>query len=434
MTVSDSELRQLAFDFVKACFSHLRKDWSLPNVPGRYLLVGRDYSYFGISDLPQYQAFFDCLAQDKIIQQVYERKSGGLNDGTLDKYIVRLFVKVLHDSNGEPSPKAFEQWFEEFKGEIFKPTTILKRVWFLENFKCTENEVEINDELKIRYFPHGAVQQALEKDIEPWLYWTLPHLFGHALVLTQAVDKRDAPYITGSSSFFYKLSSFVTALRLFKSGFIDTRYSLDLELGEFPQDSQSIYERHFLGDPFSSKYILQDSEIEPLIRFWKEIYEYLFQEGFRRTTNSNRLRLAITYFESSYGKPWDEALVDLTISLEALLLDGESHQKENLQKRVAGLVGADPLSRIQIKEDIGTMYDLRSDVVHGKVFEGKEFEERLARLTRIEARDFTFDKGLEAIEKCREYARKVICRLITPTSHNGVELGKPYFAGLGKRA
>ncbi len=434
MLVNDSELRRLAFDFVGACFLYLRATWSLPNVPGRYLLVGRDYSYFGISDLLEYQALFTYLAQDARIRKIYERRSGGLNDNTLNKYLIRLFERVLRNSSGEFSPEVFERWFSTFRDEVFKQETTLKRIWFLGDFECTKREiVEITDALKIRHFEHWAVRQSLEKDADPCSYWVLSSLFGHALLLTEIVEKKDIPYVMNSRTVFRKLSSVVTAFRLFKSGFVDVSYSLYLEVSDFPLDNPLVLERNVMGDPFSDKYVLQDSELEPFIRFWKELYDYLFRDNVEQTRTMNRLRLAINYFESSYRKPWDEALVDLAISLEALLLEGGSKAKKNLQNRVSTLIATDPKTSAKIKGDIGIMYNLRSQVVHGSAMSRSEFHKQIAELSGIAAHEFTFDDGRLAVEKVRGYVREVIRSLINRTLHEEVELGKRFFSTLDRQ-
>jgi len=65
--------------------------------------------------------------------------------------------------------------------------------------------------------------------------------------------------------------------------------------------------------------------------------------------------------------------------------------------------------------------------------ERKELHRRIAKLAGINPQDFDFDRGLQAIEKVRGYVRSVICALINLTLHDGIELGKNYFAVLDRR-
>ncbi len=434
MPLSENELRKLALDFVSACFAHLRKTWQLPNVPGRYLVIGRDYSYYGINDLPEYKILFDYLAQDERIQRIYVRRNGAINEGTLDKYLVRLFQRILTDSNGELSPDTFDYWFGKFHEEILRSQSMCQTLWFLENFECGEREFHISDELKVRHFHHGELQQALEKQVPLYSYWTLSYLTGHALILTQTVDKKDIAYTIHNPAQFYKLHCALLALRLLKKSFVNANYSLDMEVSEFPLDSPHIWERDEMREPFSEKYILERSEMNHLNLLWKQVFSHLFSNDTDNTVNGNRLRLAIAYFESSYGKPWREALVDLTISLEALLLREGTRQSEHLQTRVAALIASDANQADEIAEDIETMYKLRSDVVHGKVTTQEKFNEQIAKLAGVDAHEYTLDVGRSAIEKIRGYVRSVIRELINLTLDNKIELGKKFYARLDKKA
>ena len=405
MHVDDSELRTFTFDFITACFSRLREQGLLPRVPGKYLIPGRDYYYATFSELPEYQVLYDYLAGDERIREIYEVIEGTLVGSAVREYLIGLFRRILEESDTDLPTDIFNSWFNKFRKEIFRETVTIKTLWFLENFACSERRFVLDDQIEVCYFEDGSIQNSLGSEVAPWSYWKLGQLSGHALIATQTVDKHNLPGAYVEEQILRKLSSIVTALRLFKGGFINVRYSLILEISEFRLESPFVVEHEGKRRGFVPEYKMGSSEIDAFRNFWKEL-DYLYSGETDTTDTKNKLRLAIAYFESSYEKNWYEVLVNLA------------------------LIATNMPSTAETDRDIGIIYDLRSKVVHGKTMSDMEFKAKLGELIGVPGANLDFREGLRAIEKATEYVRKVSRALIRLALYGQIKLNGQFVTRL----
>lgn len=136
------------------------------------------------------------------------------------------------------------------------------------------------------------------------------------------------------------------------------------------------------------------------------------------------LALAVGRFNRALiAAPWTDRLVDLTIALEAAV--GEPGAKEDvtlrIRSRTAGLLATteDPAS--DIFTDLGTLYDLRSAVVHGHPHRESRVKKLIESIPATEIGVMAMDKVDLAIDRLFDITRRaILARLFLTTGANAV--------------
>ena len=81
------------------------------------------------------------------------------------------------------------------------------------------------------------------------------------------------------------------------------------------------------------------------------------------------VRLAIGYYNlGKSSTEWEEIILDWVVALEALFSDSEGELQHKLSIRVAWMIGDDGKDRTEIAKRVGSLYRIRSAIVHGKPF------------------------------------------------------------------
>jgi hypothetical protein len=193
----------------------------------------------------------------------------------------------------------------------------------------------------------------------------------------------------------YKL---VQALRLFKPGSFCRGPDWLCITGEFASGLEG--ESRVVGAPLcmtpaeggepilsetrdSVTYNFELAELEPFKGFNSEL-----AAAIERLAVFPKLRLALTYFNASFGrKPRENQVIDLFICLEALLLQENDELTFRLATRAANLLGPDASERRRVFAEVKDFYNLRSKIVHGDVLKPRETQsaqnvDRLRELVR----------------------------------------------------
>jgi hypothetical protein len=111
----------------------------------------------------------------------------------------------------------------------------------------------------------------------------------------------------------------------------------------------------------ASKLSLEDEEVEQLKNFIKTIDEHEINMSFK----NNILQLALNYYDLSYyAEVTPAALLNLSISLEALFNPSDSELRYRISRNVATLIGKDKIESQKIYKFIKAMYAKRSKLVH----------------------------------------------------------------------
>ncbi len=113
----------------------------------------------------------------------------------------------------------------------------------------------------------------------------------------------------------------------------------------------------------------------------KKLQQVLFKGFENQTELERRLLSALRMFASALGQANDRsALQGLISSLEGFLLREYGPRKELLAERLAFILGKNATSRKEIYTRMKELYQLRSDLTHGREVDGKEVDVSAADL------------------------------------------------------
>lgn len=157
--------------------------------------------------------------------------------------------------------------------------------------------------------------------------------------------------------------------------------------------------------------------LRTLARYLLEIY---YHERVPLTLTTDRMAVAISRYNKSFElQSRDDTFVDLAIALESLL--GPSDQSGEISYRIASraawLLGTDDEHSKKIHKQVKTLYDLRSEVVHGNVPSKRslpraerELKKKLEVLAGMEFEPW--EDWTRVVAPAREAARDIIRGLL----------------------
>jgi hypothetical protein len=157
--------------------------------------------------------------------------------------------------------------------------------------------------------------------------------------------------------------SAVTALRLFKRGYIDANVSLLIATRGNKKDESLMAKRP--GYAFSwDHYQLRTDEIPQLTELIKKVSNINFEK--RRS-----FRIALDRFNKSYyDNEAEDKLIDYMIAFEALFIEGgRRSQHAIIPVACAMLLGNSQKERQEIIHILDQAYEIRNHIVHGSDYE-----------------------------------------------------------------
>ena len=164
----------------------------------------------------------------------------------------------------------------------------------------------------------------------------------------------------------------ITALRLQHKGEVapGPLQELSISNGEFMLGGMTFgFPLSKSGDYYISveeEYQLLEGEVDSLREFWQD-----FQNS-RRKGKLRDLKIALRRFNSSYGEPFEDRLLDHMIAFESLYLEDKQELSYKLALRAAFLLGRKKKERKAIYETLRKAYETRSTIVHGREHRVKE--------------------------------------------------------------
>ena len=119
------------------------------------------------------------------------------------------------------------------------------------------------------------------------------------------------------------------------------------------------------------------------------------------------------YWVSFQGEAWFDQLVDLATALEgALAGTTKTEVVLRLRSRASALLATDADPAGAIFRDIGTLYDIRSAVVHGGSLSQKDLKKKIMSISTIPANDPLGLATDRAVDRLRDLVRRaLLCRL-----------------------
>ncbi len=181
--------------------------------------------------------------------------------------------------------------------------------------------------------------------------------------------KTDRPFDWSGTKIF---EDAITALRLYKCGFVDYTFVHYFAESWNPVLPETFGEtNNYLPESLNSSYVLDSREVSDFILFWKKYAA--IQRSIIQTKENRYLQTAIKRFNLGIEETGiEDKIIDFLISAEALYQNETTELTFKLSNRMAILLGKTDDEREKIKDIIVAAYSLRSTVVHGKEFkEGK---------------------------------------------------------------
>lgn len=160
------------------------------------------------------------------------------------------------------------------------------------------------------------------------------------------------------------------------------------------------YERiHMLGEP-------HDDFLKPILEIKKHFLQLLPD---RQKIMESHLGLAMIYWYFAVlasRRRLEEAVINLMIASEALLITKNERIRSSLSRRLSSLIGKNEMEIKMIAEEMRRLYDLRSAIVHGRR-EKPKFGDVRALFSYVQRaidralslRDFTKERLVEKIDK-----------------------------------
>jgi hypothetical protein len=238
------------------------------------------------------------------------------------------------------------------------------------------NGLEFNNHTKIREFEDDE-----EKDFIKWGFERSNYDY----------------YVIESTNVFFKnvlediniIKKILFTLRLYKNGDVFIR-----DIYFKPNKTREIQMRVYgaILPHIFELYILNDTDVHQL----KELFNKIQKIDFN---NELSLRVAFDRFNKCYEDyRFDDKLIDLCISFEALYLKNEPSKSEAAKGEIIGLacsmlIGENQDQRKKIQENIMKAYNIRNHIVHGKHED--------------------MEKNYELVQEFEKYLRSSILKIIS---------------------
>ncbi len=402
-----SEVTPLAWDAVRALTATFVQLGIWPRPPAsRRLRVGEDFYYPDVWDSPEVRRFGDWLLKQPGANQNsvhYEDKGAEI--------AVRLACNVLWRSKTEePDIKILRDGVRLLCREWNRTYARLRRVVEIVGLQLSVDPLELNKNTQVRPKP-WLREYALN-----WLggQWTSfpSEVDAHCALITNARNsKKDQAW----EHFFPEgeLESLLTALRLYCPGTVRDGQHYFLQMSEFPLVEGLSWHPRELSKNLMLGEVPCDvgpKDLTAVADLWRILHDNHFRFVRLLTVDKTRLNVAIDRFNSAYEEDWwITKIVDFTIALDALFGpdDRRGAITQRLKLRTAFLLGRTDDEARAVFEDVGTLYDIRSTILHGSSPDDKAAGRWLRKLTgKTPQRGDDWRLRLEAVEKARKIVRR----------------------------
>ncbi|GIU70989.1 MAG: hypothetical protein KatS3mg003_0468 [Candidatus Nitrosocaldaceae archaeon] len=222
----------------------------------------------------------------------------------------------------------------------------------------------ILDELRILGHPQPSDNTILDKS-HPYL------IIRFSAEQTRTLEYTKLCNVIGI--FFRALGLFKTEKVSFKSDIVhmtveinDNHKEVVMSGGLIPYPPSHDIEREYIGG-----YELLHSEKDVFEEFYRRFFEFSNHHDVRLQKQRWDINMALRFLDRTLmtytsNNKFTDRFIFLSIALEALFSKGkESSKKEKYSTRGANLLCDDPQERNWLYEKISTLYDLRSEIVHG---------------------------------------------------------------------
>ncbi len=348
----------------------------------RFFLFPTDVDSY-ISSTYEYESLINQLSQNSDITKKY-------NEKTIKNLALTLLTKILYKTQAfEYDENIFNELYRDFKEELYSEKWVIRIIAPLTNFKFDVDNIDFGKRklnfkdkdisfiLKIRKIPEEELHEFLGMNpnttsmYDPRMFYKFYYHIDCFYYLEKDATNAPNPEKVFSIKFatipHAILQQVLTVLRLFKEGDVELEnyYIRAISfLGGGGLHSRAV--SNILNSKY--QYILNNSEKDDLNIFMDKMENIL--PNVLKKENSYFLEFALRYYNFAKERETNEdKLIDYMVVFESLYLNEELELSYRLSNRMATLLGENEQKRQEIAEDIKDLYNLRSSLVHGSLYD-----------------------------------------------------------------
>lgn len=430
-------VKQLCFSSIQAAVSRLCKVGAWPRPKrARILQIGRDIYEEEFDDLVEFKSLIELLvSQDKIKSMYLDERFETHSRRILREYWLRFLLNVLSDTNGETvSERTFTKWFKRFVKELYCETDLWRAIYVFDGVELNGNSFQLDKFTRLMPVSEGTLKSLIPwYESIPWYdrYFSLSEVLtgesmspnGNAiLVITKKLPKEyhGSPWPAGRD-FDSKERAFsaLAAIRLTQPGSVFMEFWGEFKVSKFRFiDPIGMYAKPDFGlRSYEYNVNIEENDFYKIRSVWKELMNSGYAKfKLKRQSPPTRMEIAHDRFFKSYeANDWFESLLDLTIALETLFNPQDKDElRHRIAMRCAWLLHTGGNTNLKTNKNslfdsIHTLYDLRSNIVHGSTPTKKNIK-RLVKNASKNTLDSISDweLGEIAVEIARDITRRSI--------------------------
>ena len=281
-----------------------------------------------------------------------------------------VFINGLYIKDSDFINHDFKCAYKHFEDFFYAEELQIKDKTNLYNFEFSGQEIVFEDGLKIIIDSESSIDQQNMPNLNVSSYL----LFSKSKFVIERIYKEKKILLSDSTLYLEAIQNLnksinstiifdqiISSLRLLKSSAIyrDHRIqsrSLTFQPGGGVLTTIPLFENTVIG----GKCELNEEETVELVK----IYKFISKE------KDSRFGVAIRRLTSGIErKNYEDRLIDYMIGLETLYLpDGNAELSFRLSLRISFLLNSNPNERKETYKFIRDMYDIRSNIVHGKQY------------------------------------------------------------------
>lgn len=355
------------------------EDGSLDVFPeGRKCRTRPDFAIFifkhqdELEQLYEWKAATECLSKDRIIT----KQMKGELIPPFGGFAFNLLRGIINMSIDEKKPflfslERFESVYDEMEKYFYSDSVVRK--WFcpLLGFSSEVEEICLGGGVKIRRISKDEI-------LDLWNHseWFKALVEGNTMAFSihvplkylielsveaQKIRPGEKVEVRSANTVF---DNVVSALRLFKEGWITYPFVFSKYVSRFPSGTTSYGKSGVLPSiPMQLSYELAKEEVKNFKAFYQEI------EG-----KLDHTRIALTRFNETYRREGvserkhEDVLIDCCIAFESLFCRQDTRQKgEIISIGASMLLGKDNREREEIRDYLRKAYQVRNDIVHASL-------------------------------------------------------------------
>jgi len=287
--------------------------------------------------------------------------------------------------------QTFDQLFDELYRDIESPDIVVTELSPLVGIGIESDQIQIDSNMQLRQLSTDELEEWLNTEtLVPLQPLPIPELLGLQCAVEVVYQKKRYSAF-GSKDARERVIQLITAMRLLtdespRLAFTKTRTSSLLTPG-FGTSWGPLVLR------FGPSAMVNKAQELALVALYRKLGS---------GPNINKIGLAVTRWNSAADRLTEEdRLIDYWVALESLFVpDTTQELRYRTALRIAAFLGENGLERKQIYEQMKESYDLRSEIVHGRIKKGKKkFAPR------------------ELIKLSRSYLREALLKILESSHH-----------------